>query len=509
MIRDLVGAGHVHVDVDYLVIGAGTVGLLVATELAARGKRVVCMESGGRRQESETHPLNETVQDGPTRYAGADFGRFRCLGGTSTRWGGALIPFQAADMEGANWPDGWDELTSYLPAVEALFGLPSGPYEDLSIPIGRDFIARLAKWPSFGKRNVYSLLRNKVDGTDGPEVWINATATRFVVEGGRVQRVTAESGEGSTLTACAKEVVICAGAIESTRLLLIMQNQNPDALNIPGLGEGLHDHLSAIVGEIEVRDRKALNQLVGFRFASGGCMRNLRFELAPDSRFRKGISPCFAHIGFSQTDGGFAALRDVFRALQQRELPSASTWSRLLKGSFWLTKALWWRLVHQRLLIPDGARIQLHMVIEQHPDLRNRITLSNKRQDRFGLPLAEIEWQVMPEDRRVMQSAVKAFASSWAASSLTSLGDIQLETELGIWKQMQSGGGIYHPGGTLSMCRIKDVPKQAIYRVAKEAENLSALTTALLPTGGGANPTMTLLQMSKRYLAAACSDGMD
>ena len=69
---------------DVCVVGAGVAGILLATKLRQFGIRVIVLESGSLHQKEETHPLNEVVQLG-TPYRGATRGRFRCLGGTSTR----------------------------------------------------------------------------------------------------------------------------------------------------------------------------------------------------------------------------------------------------------------------------------------------------------------------------------------------------------------------------------------------------------------------------------------
>ena len=159
MIRTLAKNDQLSRQCDVLVIGAGTVGLIVATQLAQSGRNVICLESGQMRQEADEHPLNEVVH---TRlsYEGAAHGRFRCLGGTSTRWGGALIPFARADVEGAQWPIPYDDIVRFVPEVEALFGLTAGRYEaeDVEVLGEGDFVPRLAKWPPFGKRNVANLV---------------------------------------------------------------------------------------------------------------------------------------------------------------------------------------------------------------------------------------------------------------------------------------------------------------------------------------------------------------
>src|SRR5580704_9439507 len=93
------------------------------------------MESGGREQATETHPLNHVIQLGDA-YSGAAYGRFRCLGGTSTRWGGALIPFVEHDLRArpylglSAFPVGMEAIRPYLVEVESLFGLDPGSYEE-------------------------------------------------------------------------------------------------------------------------------------------------------------------------------------------------------------------------------------------------------------------------------------------------------------------------------------------------------------------------------------------
>ena len=116
---------------DVLVIGSGVAGLLLATELRRHNVRVVVLESGAREQPTETHEFNRVVQLG-TEYRGATYGRFRCLGGTSTRWGGALIPFLEGDLEPRPhlglpaWPVGLNTLLPYLAQIERIFGVDGG-----------------------------------------------------------------------------------------------------------------------------------------------------------------------------------------------------------------------------------------------------------------------------------------------------------------------------------------------------------------------------------------------
>lgn len=509
MIRSLPGeAADRSLEADVLVIGAGIAGLLVATRLAERGKRVVVLESGGEHQVEETHPLNEVVHLRSV-YDGAENGRFRCIGGTSTRWGGAMIPFLKADLEEAGesrWPLSHAELLAYRQDVETLFGLPRESYEapDLAVSAAGEplsYVARLASWPAFARRNVAALLNDRIRSPSGPEIWLDATATGFGFRpDGRLDAVTAQAASGRKITVRAHETVIAAGAIESTRLLLLADRQHDGRIFAPDdvLGRYFHDHLSVPVAEIEPHDRTALNRVAGFRFAGGG-MRNLRFEPSEAEEVRAQIPAGFAHIKFANREAtAFDAVRDVYRRLQQRRLPGPEAILPLIRSAPWLVRAAWWRFCERRLLYPDDAVIELHMVIEQTPRPDSRILLSNDRKDQFGQPLVVIDWAVAPEDEVRLTRSTDLFVDFWRGSTLARLGEIRRRPAGDAEGELARGGGIYHPGGSTRMGRTaQDGVLDAELRTFR-APNLSVASTSAFPSAGGGNPTMMLMMASFR-----------
>ena len=222
---------HTRRTADVVVVGGGIAGLILAARLRSHKMQVVVLESGGHEQVTAVHPLNRAVQLGDP-YSGATHGRFRCLGGTSTNWGGALIPFMEHDLAARPWlglsgfPVMLEDVQPYLKEIEILFRIDGGSYDEEfvqqasaagQIPAGDpDFVTRFAKWPSFTHRNVAVLLRPLLKKDPDLEIWINATVSRFHVniESGRVTSVSASAGGDRVLTVTAEHVVICAGAIE-------------------------------------------------------------------------------------------------------------------------------------------------------------------------------------------------------------------------------------------------------------------------------------------------------
>jgi len=488
---------------DVAVVGAGIAGSILACELASAGKRVVLLESGGRAQESDTHPLNRVVQVG-AGYRGAEHGRFRCLGGTSTRWGGALIPFRREDVDPA-WPIRHAELVDYLPRAEALFSLPAGDYElpDAEhelIGAAAPFRIRAAKWPTFARRNVARLLEAPLQSAQGPDVWLNATLTAIRLgEDGRVQFLEAR-GPGAKVQLRAREVVLAAGAIESTRLLLKLDADHGRQVfnGHDVLGRYFHDHLSAPMARIVAPRRQALTRLTGFRFEASG-MRNVRFELDRASPVHAGLPGTFVHVVCeAEAPGGFDALRGIYRAVQRRAWPASQDLLQLARHSGWFARAAWTRVAERRVLPPDDGRFDMHVVTEQRPVPGNRITLSDTERDEFGTPLAHIDWRVSDADIAGAEAVLGEFARFWAGRPCEKLGRLEVDGR-DCWAGKLAGcGGIYHPGGSARMgtstatavvdrdLRVFGVP------------NLRVLSTAVFPTGGSANPTLTLILLALR-----------
>ena len=155
-------------------------------------------------------------------------------------------------------------------------------------------------------------------------------------------------------------------------------------------------------------------------------------------------------------------------------------------------------LLEHRLLYPPDAAIELHMVIEQHPVRENRILLSPERRDIFCQPLAAINWGVSPEDEAALTRSTELFYNFWAASPLARLGEIELRPPTAAASELAKSGGIYHPSGSARMGHSPtDGLVDGAFRVFR-IPNLSLVSTAAFPTGGGANPTMMLMMAALR-----------
>lgn len=264
------------------VVGGGIAGLIAASRLSASGRRVIVLESGGRKPHDRFDAFNVVEQAGET-YQTAATGRVRALGGTSNTWGGRIMPLAPYDMAPrdylglSGWPIEKAELDRFVPEIERLFRLDQSSYEDLpasplnpndSLAGGRlHMIPRWSKWPTFRRRNVAHLLRDMVAIKRNAEIWLNATVCEvlFDAAAGRLTGVEARSINGRRLTVVADWFVLAAGTFETTRLLLQLDDLTDGRAfsECDALGRYFNDHLKIEAGRVKPLDSRQTNLAFG------------------------------------------------------------------------------------------------------------------------------------------------------------------------------------------------------------------------------------------------------
>ena len=119
MIVDLEATdGTVELRSDLCIIGSGAAGLAIASEMVQAQMNVILVESGGKQHEPATQALYDVAISG-LPHPGSTQGRFRILGGSTTKWGGQTLPLMPSDFEQrewvphSGWPISFEELRAY------------------------------------------------------------------------------------------------------------------------------------------------------------------------------------------------------------------------------------------------------------------------------------------------------------------------------------------------------------------------------------------------------------
>lgn len=486
------------------IVGAGAAGLYLARRLVVQGNRVAVLEAGGDTCFTGADVGVETGFLADT-YGGAVDGRAFGVGGTTSLWGGQLLPYSTYDERSNSkaWFRVVDLVQRHSSAVYSELGLGSDGHHfslaqeyldgKLSTLTNSELAVLVSDWLPFRRRNLRFLI-DKMGKTAGRlDVYTNAVATSWLAtqqseQLARVESVIAVSINGRELKISAKKFVIAAGAIESARILLelFVQSGRESVAAKHSVGHYLSDHLSAPVAKVEPADRKRVALMFGPRFRNGR-MRSFRFV---DRQNNESRQKGFFHFVFLQENPGFHLARKVLGGLQAHRIPKLSV-AELLGGIRGISGLAYARYVQNRLFIPPDTPIQLQFDIEQIPRYDNYLALSNEK-DGYGRLKANIHWKVSPEDYENLECASRKFLEHWPSQdfempALTPINSVGVNGKL---------YDTYHPVGTCRMGENNEAVVNYDLQVYGLA-NVYLASTGVFPSAGTANPTFSLLCMAE------------
>lgn len=518
MIADLrgIGAGP-PLEADICVIGAGAAGISIAREFVGSGFRVCLVESGGLEYEDGTQRLYEGESIGLPQY-GISIGRLRFFGGTTNHWGGRCARLDELDFAERPWvPDsGWPidrgTLAPYYRRARELCGLgPERSMEsilsslDVTLPALRPSMLRPKLWQyapapwSFGV--VY---REELRAADDILVLLHANVTRIVAtpEATTVTAVTVTTLDGVTRDIGAKAYVLCCGAIENARLLLATADgEGPGLGNRHDLvGRYYMDHLRAATGVIVTPERIPLiEDIFNYFIAPDRTLYQIGMALSPAAQRERGLLNGCAILEYEgDPTSGITEAQTIWRELQQGRWADdigEKVW-RVLRDMEDVAANLHRRLAHGRHPLMPLNSASIVVDLEQAPNPESRVTLSTGR-DALGQRQARLNWQLTGLERRTTEELTTMIAIELTRLQLGRCRLAQSVAEPGCTQRFQPSE-TYHQSGTTRMAA--DPRHGVVDRTCRVhgVDNLYVAGSSAFPTGGHANPTLTIVALALR-----------
>ena len=522
MLLDLRTAEPEELEADVAIVGAGAAGCTIARTLLDRGYRVLLLESGGLDFEADTADLNRGEIVGQPYYE-LDQARLRFFGGTTAMWGGRCAELDAIDFEKRPWVphSGWpitlDELRPWYSAAWQIFGIAN---EDPNA--GDRLLSGLSRhglvirhWWFDGAFDRFGAARNRqLIDHERSLVAIHATVREVVPTEDQtsIRHLRVWSPGGRIVTARARAYVLAAGGLENPRILLASDSVVPAGV---GNGHDLvgrffmeHPHARGgrivrgpVWGLLSAFARKGLN---GNRWSplltmtdavqqrEGALNSGLTIAARPPASGRQAFAKLaydFVKHKTPPTDRG----RMLWRA-----------WRRLNRGAGKLGQA---RAFARTIVAGDELALVIRAEQAPNPDSRVRLTSDT---DASGMQRIALDWRLGSQDSDSVRTLVSVFAG---AAQRAGLGTVQTADWL---LDPRSGwaidplvsahplGGYHHLGTT----RMADDPRSGVtdrWGRVHGLANLYVAGSSLFPTGGWANPTLTIVALALRtadHLAA-------
>ena len=526
------------IEADVCIIGGGPAGITVALELAKSSVNVVLLESGGLKDDPEPQELNAGTNTGLDYYA-LDETRFRVLGGSSDRWAGWCRRMDRSDFDARSWVDttGWpiaydDMLPFYRVAarlcqLDTLDPEPPDP-EGLSPVYRKPFVGNdveIATWQGSPPTKFGRVYRPDLESATNVTVLTHTTANEITTneDGVRATGAVAISGAGTTFTVTTPTVVLCAGAVETARLLLASRSSRPAGLgndhDLVGRYFMEHPHLvtarlrllppgTAGRPPLDPIDRGFLGTRARLAMQRPTGSAKVAYIIAEERRRSEEMLNFSTHIrtvstvsredseayqAFKLVANNMRSPREMVAQARSGAIPEGASEQlrRIAVGAPEIA-----RVIYQEAL-KRPKELALYTQSEQVPNPSSRVVLDDTQVDASGLPRVQLHWQLSEIDKASISRAHAILGQQFAQSGLGELiPDPAFENDGPDWGPGLRGG--HHHMGT---ARMADDPRHGVVNKHGRVHSVHGLyvgDSAVFATGGYANPLLTLVALAAR-----------
>lgn len=522
---------------DLCIIGAGAAGISIALQFIQSKFRIIMLESGGEKLETEQQALNHGEVVGAV-HPPADLYRQRRLGGSTAIWGGRCVPLNEQDFKKrqyvplSGWPFARSTLQPFYERAQSLVEAGVFDYSALTaLQDGDGLIAgfndpdmisesleRFSPPTNFWKRYRRELAKSAA-------VIVIKHATCLRLSGDQtVAKLECVSLGYNRFKVRPRFIVLAVGGLETVRLMAHSGYGNHSGM----LGRTYMCHIEAALGQLCLSPASRGVQF-GFERTRDGVYCRRRFTLRAEKQdaleilnaairlhHASVVDPSHRHPVLSamyltkkliipEYARKFAV---VEHEAMRRSRNSAGLWLGHLRNvtlgaprlaSFAVAWAFRRYLTYRRIpyvaLANAAGTYPLDFNGEQAPNPESRVSLARDT-DRYGVPMLKIDWRPSELDWLTLSKMMRELKRAVEGSHC---GTIEYNEEL--LDQDARASTVPLGGHHIGTARMSESPNAGVVDAngrVHYVNNLYVAGSATFPTSGQSNPTLTIVAMALR-----------
>ena len=443
-----------------VIVGSGPAAITLALQLEKDNIDSLIIEAGEKEynHESQQSYQGEIVGDSVSNLT---HNRLRQFGGTSGHWGGWSRPLEDYHFE--NWNIKKKDLDKYSDNACDILGIEK-KFQKTGLNEYFDEIEFQYSKVRFGKK-----FKNKIFKSHKIKLVLNTQVTHFEGSNGNTKFAVCYSN-GKKYMISSKYFILACGGIENSRILLWTKEKNDQFIdtNLP-IGKYWMCHPWMLGGNGVIKKKKFRNILKEKFINSEGII-----HIATTKKMRE----------TNNVLGG---------SFYMNAIEDTKIHKEIIKDLLCIAPDLG-KKIARKVFKKDLKCGNIFLQLEEKPIIDNQVTLHTKLKDNLNIPITKLFYKQNKDTVRNAKILLEQFADFCRK---TGSGRIAILDEIYQLDSYDSLGVNHHIGGT----RMGDDTKTSV--VDKNLKlhnnrNLYVAGSSNFVSGGYANPTYTIVQMSLR-----------
>ena len=479
---------------DIVIVGAGVAGLGLSRLLNTENKKVLIVESGNLKFNykinKHSFAISKNLGNWPSENYASFYSRLRMFGGNSNVWGGWCMELDEFDYsQNKIWGDIKKDLKPHYKKAYKLLNIKPKyiSRSELRLNSVQPYTVNISRG-NFKKESKDSIESNK-----NVDLIFNTHLNGINFESNIIKSINIVSNSKEFKTISLQKLVISTGGIESAKIL---QKQIPDSLKNNNVGKYFMEHPQLQVGRVKIKD-KDINTFI--KKYSPPTAKHLF-----DDKLNKQEDKYFS--GFKSTNSdirNYFVLRtsDVYQSKALYRLRHIiltqslkSTGKIKLSDLYELARDLVdmiMKKITSKISNKKSYSVVIHL--EQKPNYDNQIYFDDQHNTILDWNFTEDDFDNLEQSLEDLHIIFKEMNSEFDLKNIFKQNKKQIFDYLS-----KNIFGIGHHMGTTIMGNSKNSSVCNTDLKYHGIENLFVNSTSVFPSGGIANPTLTMLALTSR-----------